>query len=94
MPIIRIAVVNSMQARATLMEVPDDVEVLVLGEAMVKAMQLPANGAKGRPCRYQLKLREADGSLTPLDDTLSLAQNGVRQDASLQLERSSVDPFE
>ena len=85
MSTIRIAVIDPAQAEKTNMEVPDDVGVGDLVEAMVDAMHLPANGPNGRPNRYQLNLRQADGRLTRLDDSQSLAQNGVQQDASLQL---------
>jgi hypothetical protein len=66
------------------MEVPDDVRVEELVEAMVEAMGLPANGANGRPNRYQLNLRH-DGRLTRLDENQTLVQNDVQQDASLHL---------
>jgi hypothetical protein len=85
MPAIRIGVIDPSQSEKTNMEVPDDVRVEELVEAMVEAMGLPANGSNGRPNRYQLNLRQADGRLTRLDENLTLVENHVQQDASLQL---------
>jgi len=48
-------------------------------------MQLPLTGPNGRPNRYQLSLRQPDRRLTRLDEDQTLAQNGVQQDAVLQL---------
>src|SRR6478752_8639224 len=85
MSTIRIGVIDPSQSEKTNMEVPDDVRVEELVEAMVEAMQLPPRGPNGRPNRYQLNLRQADGRLTRLDDGQTLTENGVLQDASLQL---------
>ena len=85
MPAIRIGVIDPSQSEKTNMEVPDDVEVGDLAKAIADAMALPANGPNGRPNRYQLNLRHADGRLTRLDESQNLVQNGVQQDAALQL---------
>ena len=57
---------------------------------MVEQMNLPATGANGRPMRYQLNLRGEDGRLTRLDESQSLAENGVQQDGVLQLTAEMV----
>lgn len=82
---IRIGVIDPSQSEKTNMEAPDDVEVGRVVESMVEAMQLPTTGPNGRPNRYQLNLRQPDGRLTRLDAGQTLAQNGVQQDAVLQL---------
>jgi len=85
MPEIRIGVIDTSQSEKTNMEVPDDVNVGPLVEAIVEKMELPTTGPNGRPNRYQLNLRQPDGRLTRLDEDMTLAQNGVHQDATLQL---------
>ena len=85
MPVIRIGVIDPSQSEKTNMDVPNDVEVGPLVEAMVEAMQLPLSGPNNRPNRYQLNLRQPDGRLTRLDEGQTLEQNGVGQDAALQL---------
>lgn len=85
MSVMRIGVIDVSQSEKTNMEVPDDVPVEDLVEAMVEAMGLPANGANGRPNRYQLNLRQPDGRLTRLDENQTLTQNGVQAEATLQM---------
>ena len=82
---IRIGVIDPAQSEKTNMEVPNDVAVGPLVEAMVEQMRLPTTGPNGRPNRYQLNLRQPDGRLTRLDDAQTLQQNGVQQDGVLQL---------
>jgi hypothetical protein len=85
MPSIRIGVIDPPQSEKTNMEVPDDVDVARLLEAMVEEMRLPTKGPSGRENRYQLNLRTPDGRITRLDPAATLAQNGVENDAVLQL---------
>lgn len=85
MSAIRIGVIDPSRSELTNMEVPDDVRVEELIDAMVEAMGLLTKGSIGIPNRYQLNLRQADGRLTRLDADQTLAQNGVHHDASLQL---------
>lgn len=87
---IRIGVIDPSQAEKTNMEVPDDADVGALTEAMVETMGLPTTGANGRPMRYQLNLRADDGRLTRLNEGQSLQENGVQQDAVLQLTAEMV----
>lgn len=82
---IGIGVIDPSQSEKTNMEVPDDVRVEDLVEAMVEEMGLPVNGANGRPNRYQLNLRQANGHLTRLDENQTLGQNNVQAEATLQL---------
>ena len=85
MPEIRIGVIDISQSEKTNMEVPDHVPVERLVEAIVEEMQLPLTGPNNRPNRYELNLRQANGHLTRLDPSQTLAENGVGQDAVLQL---------
>jgi len=80
-----IAVIDPSQSEKTNMEVPDDVDVRSLTEAMIEQMGMPTRGANGRRILYQLNLREEDGRLRRLDDNQTLAENGVQNDAVLQL---------
>ena len=82
---INIGVINPAQSEKVNMGVPNDVAVGPLVEAMVEQMQLPAKAPNGRPHRYQLNLRQPDSRLSRLDDTQTLKQNGVQEDAVLQL---------
>src|SRR5947209_5417816 len=82
---LRIGVIDPSQSENTKMEVPDDVRVEELVEAMAEAMLLPAHGPNGQPNRYQLNLRHFNGQLTRLDGNRTLTQNGVQQNALLQL---------
>jgi hypothetical protein len=85
MPDIHISVIDPSASEKTNMEVPDNVGVGPLTEAIVEAMSLPASGPNGRPNRYQLNARDGSGRLTRLNPDQTLAQQGVTQDSSLQL---------
>lgn len=82
---IHVSVIDPAASEKTNMEVPDNVEVGSLTEAIVEAMNLPATGPNGRPNRYQLNARDSSGRLTRLNPGQTLAQQGVAQDSSLQL---------
>ena len=85
MSAIRIGIINPSQSEKTNISAPDDVKVGEVVGDIVEALQLPVNGPNGRPNRYQLNLRQPDGRLTRLDEGQTLSENGVHQDAILQL---------
>jgi hypothetical protein len=82
---IRIGVINPAETEKVSMQVPDDVPVGYLAEAMVDEMGLPPRGQDGQRLRYHLSSRNQDDTLERLDDTRTLEDNGVQDGGMLQL---------
>src|ERR1043165_3064065 len=82
---IQIGVIDPPEEEKTNMEVPDNVDVKSLVEAMVQEMGLPIRGPTGRDTQYELNARASDGRLSRLDPKMTLAQNGVESGAILRL---------
>lgn len=85
MPPIRIGVVNPAETEKVTMEVPNDVEIGDVTEAMVEAMNLPPRGNDGRRLRYHLNRRNEEGELERLDPSETLEDNDVQEGDALSL---------
>ena len=82
---IRVGVINPAETEKVTMQVPEDVAVQDLREAMVEQMGLPTRGQNGQRLRYHLNVRTEDGTLERLDDGASLEENEVQEGDVLQL---------
>lgn len=85
MPLIQIGVINPAETEKVSMQVPDDVTVRDLQEAMVEQMGLPTRGQNGQRLRYHLNVRNEDENWERLDDGATLQENEVEQGDVLQL---------
>lgn len=84
MAAITIGVINPTETEKVTMQVPDDVIVRDLQEAMIEQMGLPIR-AGGQRIRYHLNVRADDGTLERLDDETTLAGSKVQEGNILQL---------
>lgn len=84
MTAITIGVINPAETEKVTMQVPDDVIVRDLQEAMIEQMGLPIR-AGGQRLRYHLNVRADDGKLERLDDETTLAGSKVQEGNILQL---------
>ena len=82
---ITIGIINPAESEKATAQVPDDVPVGHLTEAIVDSMGLPVRGQDGRRLRYHLSTRDRDGNLERLNDNQSLEENEVGADDVLQL---------
>ena len=82
---IRVGVINPAETEKVTMQVPEDVAVQDLREAMVEQMGLPTRGQNGQRLRYHLNVRTEEGTLERLDDGASLEENEVQEGDVLQL---------
>jgi hypothetical protein len=85
MPTIQVGVINPSETEKFVMQVPDDVPVRDLQEAMVEQMNLPIRGNNGERLRYHLNVRNQDGNLERLDEHETLDENDVEAGDVLQL---------
>ncbi len=91
MAIIEIKVVNPTKTASVTMQVPNDVVVRDLTDAIVKGLELPLQGQGGRKLRYRLGRKNRDRELEQLEDNRTLNENGVRDDDSLELVKIDFD---
>jgi hypothetical protein len=82
---ITIGVVNPPETEKATAQVPNDVPVGRLTEAIVDSMGLPLRGQDGRRLRYHLSSRDRDGNLIRLNGNQSLKENEVGDGDVLQL---------
>lgn len=82
---ITIGVINPAETEKVTMQVPNDVPVGYVTEAMVEAMGLPVRVEDGRRLRYHLSARDQNGNLERLDDKQTLEENEVQDGDVLQL---------
>jgi hypothetical protein len=82
---ITIGVVNPAETEKVTAQVPNDVAVGYITEAIVDRMGLPPRGQDGRRLRYHLSSRDRDGNLARLDDNQTLEENEVGDSDVLQL---------
>jgi hypothetical protein len=85
MATIRIGVIDPSQSSKTTMEVPDDVPVDQLAEAMIEVMGLPSKDSSGKKLNYSLSLLTANESFERLTAKSTLSEIGVESGAVLQL---------
>lgn len=85
MTAIRIAVIDPTKTEKVNMEVPDDVPVKDLLEAMIDTLKYPVIGARGRHLRYQLYVQRSNGQQELLEERDTLAQNAIDDGADLQI---------
>jgi hypothetical protein len=82
---IQIGVINPEETEKVTMQVPNDVPVRDVTEAIVELMKLPPQEQYGELLRYWLNRREPDGHLERLQDNLTLGENRVQGGDVLQL---------
>lgn len=82
---LRIGVINPTETEKVTMQVPNDVPVQDLREAMVERMDLPSRGQNGERMRYHLNVRNSEGKLERLNDRDTLEQSEVQDGDILQL---------
>jgi hypothetical protein len=85
MPAIQVGVINPSETEKVVMQVPNDVPVRELQEAMVEQMGLPTRGNNGERLRYNLNVRNQNGTLDRLNDRETLEENEVDAGDILQL---------
>jgi hypothetical protein len=85
MTAIRIGVINPAETEKVTMQVPDDVILRDLREAMVEQMGLPTSRSNGQPISYHLNIRADDGKLKRLEDEVTLGEIEVQEGDVLQL---------
>ena len=76
MPTIQVGVINPTETEKFVMQVPDDVPVRDLQEAMVEQMNLPTRGNNGERLRYHLNVQRGE-TLDRLQDRETLDEAGV-----------------
>jgi hypothetical protein len=81
----RIGVVNPAETEKVTMQVPEDVPVRDITDALVDSMGLPLRGQDGQRLRYHLSGRDSDGRLRRLDNKDTLEENEVADGGVLQL---------
>ncbi len=81
---IRVTIVDPTQSSKSLIEVPDDVSLWKLTEAIVESLNLPELQDEKR-IQYHLSLRYANGRLIRLMPDRTLSENKVKESDVLQL---------
>lgn len=82
---IRVGVIDPAENQPIIVEVPDDVMVRDLREALVEQLGLPTRDRNGQPLRYHLNIRKDDGTLERLEDKSTLEENNIQEGGVLQL---------
>jgi hypothetical protein len=85
MTIITVGVINPAETEKVTMQVPDDVAVGDLRDAIVDQMGLPPRGQNGRRLQYHLSIRDSDGNLERLNESDTLEENEVGDGGVLQI---------
>lgn len=85
MPSIQVGVINPSETEKVTMQVPDDVPVRDLQDAMVEQMDLPTRGKNGERLRYHLSVVRKGEPLERLDNNETLQENNVQNGDVLQL---------
>lgn len=88
---LNVGVITPDETQKFTMQVPDDVPVQDLREAMVENMGLPSRGQYGERMRYHLNIRNPEGKLERLDDRDTLEQSEVQDGDVLQLTVEMVE---